>query len=73
MTLVAWFNFYMCWVVKYKGPHPLLQSTLVFFCVLGFENSSWMWLKHDHPDECGPGLKNIVVRDSDLTTRAYSV
>ena len=41
-------------IVKYNGPHPLLQSTLVFLCVLGFENSSWMWLKHDHPDECGP-------------------
>ena len=54
MTQVAWFNFCMCWVVKYNGPHPLLQSTLVFLCVLGFENSSWMWLKHDHPDECGP-------------------
>lgn len=71
MTQVAWFNFYMCWVVKYNGPHPLLQSTLVFLCVLGLKILLGCGL--NMIIQMSVVLKNIVIRDSDLTTRAYSV
>lgn len=61
----------MCWVVKYNGPHPLLQSTLVFLCVLGLKILLGCGL--NMIIQMSVVLKNIVIRDSDLTTRAYSV
>ena len=72
MTQVAWFNFYMCWVVKLIMGHILFYNLHLFFSVfLGLKILLGCGL--NMIIQMSVVLKNIVIRDSDLTTRAYSV